>query len=51
MAGHSRQGCAFPCDRHGHVELDALSTQVRNGYFFARALVGREFDLPAVQAR
>jgi hypothetical protein len=42
---------AFPCDRHGRVDLDALSSQVRNDYFFARALVGREFDLPAVQAR
>ena len=42
---------AFPCDRQGRVDLDALSTQVRNDYFFARALVGREFDLPAVRAR
>jgi hypothetical protein len=42
---------AFPCDRHGHVDLDRLSTPLRNDYFFARALVGREFDLPAVRAR
>jgi hypothetical protein len=41
---------AFPCDRHGRVDLDALSTPLRNDYFFARALVGREFDLPAVRA-
>jgi len=43
------RGFAFPCDAEGHVDLDALSAQSRNNYFYARALVGREFLAPAVQ--
>lgn len=43
------RGFAFPCDAEGHVDLDALSVQSRNNYFYARALVGREFLAPAVQ--
>lgn len=44
------RGFAFPCDAEGHVDLDALSAQSRNNYLYARALVGREFLAPAVQA-
>jgi hypothetical protein len=39
---------AFPCDEHGEVELDALSERAREAYFYARAVVGREFAQPAV---
>lgn len=39
---------AFPCDERGRVELDALSEPARRNYFYARAVVGREFATPAV---
>lgn len=44
-------GFAFPCDEHGHVELDALSERARLNYLYARTVVGREFFMPAVQHR
>ena len=44
----SGRGFAFPCDAQGHVDLDHLSERSRNNYLYARALVGREFRLPAV---
>jgi hypothetical protein len=44
------RGLAFPCDLHGRVDLDQLSERARNNYFYARAVVGREFDRPAVHA-
>lgn len=40
---------AFPCDREGHVDLDALSERAKGNYLFARAMVGREFATPCVQ--
>ncbi len=43
------RGYAFPCDREGHVDLDALSERARNNYFFARAVVGRDVAVPSVQ--
>jgi hypothetical protein len=46
---NSGRGFAFPCDPHGRVDLDQLSEQARNNYFYARAVVGREFAVPAVQ--
>lgn len=42
---------AFPCDAQGKVNLDGLSDRARNNYFYARALVGREFAAPVVMAR
>lgn len=39
---------SFPCDSRGHVELDALSERARQNYFYARAVVGREYGTPAV---
>lgn len=39
---------AFPCDRAGRVNLDALSDRARDNYFFARATVGREHAVPRV---
>ncbi|WP_284617194.1 hypothetical protein [Aquabacterium humicola] len=43
------RGLAFPCDREGHVPLDALSERARLNYFFARKAIGREFAVPAVR--
>jgi hypothetical protein len=43
-------GYAFPCDRSGRVDLDHLSEDARNNYFYARAMVGRELAAPAVEA-
>ncbi|MCK6419636.1 MAG: hypothetical protein L6Q73_01825 [Aquabacterium sp.] len=40
---------SFPCDAHGHVDLDALSERARCNYLYARAVVGREFRTPAVR--
>ncbi|MDE2079782.1 MAG: hypothetical protein KGI90_00385 [Burkholderiales bacterium] len=39
---------AFPCDPRGRVEIDALSERARLNYYYARAVVGREFAVPAV---
>jgi hypothetical protein len=39
---------AFPCDAEGRVELDELSDNTRNNYFFARTVVGCDFGRPAV---
>ena len=44
------RGYSFPCDARGRVDLDALSERLRNSYFYARAVVGRELAAPAVQA-
>lgn len=38
----------FPCDAQGHVDLDRLSERARHNYFYARAVVGREYAPPAV---
>lgn len=42
------RGLAFPCDAAGRVNLDMLTERGRRNYFFARAMVGREFAAPAV---
>ena len=42
------RGYAFPCDEAGHVDMDSLSDQARNNYFYARTVIGREFATPAV---
>ena len=38
----------FPCDQRGQVELDTLSERARRNYFYARAVVGRDFATPQV---
>ncbi|HSV70714.1 MAG TPA: hypothetical protein VLI72_11430 [Methylibium sp.] len=43
------RGFAFPCDRHGRVDLDTLGERARNNYLYARALVGRELASPDVE--
>lgn len=45
------RGLAFPCDAMGQVDLDGLSDTARNNYFYARALVGHEFAIPAILPR
>ena len=41
---------AFPCDAQGTVVLDALGERQRYAYFFARAVIGREYAFPVVVA-
>lgn len=45
----SGRGFAFPCGPAGRVDLDLLSDRARNNYLYARAMVGRELSVPAVQ--
>jgi hypothetical protein len=47
---HSGRGYAFPCDQQGQVDLDQMSENARNNYFYARAMVGRELSPPAVES-
>ena len=39
---------AFPCDSEGHVDFETFSARARINYLYARAMVGREYDLPRV---
>jgi hypothetical protein len=43
------RGYAFPCDADGHVNLDSLSDRKRESYLYVRALVGRDFSMPALR--
>lgn len=43
------RGFAFPCDARGQVDLDGLSDRARNNYLYARAMVGKELNVPAVE--
>jgi hypothetical protein len=43
------RGFSFPCDAEGHVDIDGLTEDARNNYFYARAMVGRELALPNVE--
>jgi hypothetical protein len=47
---NSGRGFSFPCDPNGQVDLDELSDRARNNYLFARAMVGRDLAVPAVEA-
>lgn len=40
----------FPCDSEGHVPLDMLSKRALENYLYARAMVGREYAFPSVNA-
>jgi hypothetical protein len=42
------RGMTFPCDEHGRVVIDNLSTKLRLNYLYARTLIGREFSTPVV---
>ena len=48
LFGHGR-AFAFPCDSHGRVNMDALTERMRTNYLFARAMVGRELQVPAIE--
>ena len=48
---HSGRGYAFPCDPKGQVNMDAMSESARHNYLYARAMVGRELSVPAVESR
>jgi len=39
---------AFPCDALGRVDLDTLPDRARDNYFFARAMVGKDYSLPCI---
>jgi hypothetical protein len=41
---------AFPCNDAGVVDLDAMSERARRNYLFARAMVGRDFSPPQLDA-
>lgn len=47
---HTGKALAFPCNARGDVQLDALSAKALENYLFARAVVGREYAAPLVQA-
>ena len=40
---------AFPCTTQGEDDLNSLSVAARRNYLFARAVVGRMFEWPAVR--
>lgn len=44
------RGLSFPCDASGLVQMDRLSERARNNYLLARALMGRDYGWPSVQA-
>ena len=39
---------SFPCDERGEVKLDSMSDRARENYFYARAVIGREYAYPEV---
>jgi hypothetical protein len=47
---HSGRGFAFPCDERGQIDLDGLSERARNNYLYARAMIGRELSVPAIES-
>ena len=44
------RGLSFPCDERGSIDIDQLPERARNNYFAARALVGREYAQPKIEA-
>jgi hypothetical protein len=49
QAIHSGKRLEFPCDDKGIVLLDSLTEKARANYFYARAMLGREYLTPQVQ--
>lgn len=43
------RGFVFPCDEGGRVDMDNLPERARLNYLYARAMVGKELDCPAVE--
>ena len=50
LATTGQAALVFPCDAKGQVDMNALSSRALCDYLFARALIGREFERPAVHA-
>ncbi|MBE7427504.1 MAG: hypothetical protein IT503_04805 [Burkholderiaceae bacterium] len=48
---HAGRALAFPCDGGGHVDVARLSAHARANLARARAAVGRDYALPAVEVR
>jgi len=46
---HEGRALCFPCDEEGRVAMDSLSDRARDNYFYARAVVGREYAYPCVR--
>lgn len=46
---HEGRALSFPCDEQGQVAMDQLSERARDNYFYARAVVGREYAYPLVR--
>ena len=44
----SGRGFSFPCDAQGHVDHDGLNDRSRDNYLYARALVGRDYQVPVL---
>jgi len=42
------RGLVFPCDQAGRVDIDSLTERGRRNYFFARAMLGREYATPRI---
>ena len=47
---HPGKAVLVPCDEAGHVDLDGLSEKLRIAYLGARALVGRDYAYPVMDA-
>lgn len=45
---HEGRALSFPCDLHGNVDLEALSAEAIENYFFANIAVGLEYAIPVV---
>lgn len=48
LLGDGQATLAFPCDKAGRVDLDALGGRARLDYLYARTVVGRTFARPTV---
>lgn len=45
---HEGPTLCFPCDPMGRVDMDTLSAMGIENYLYARAMVGRQYALPAI---
>ncbi len=48
---HEGRALAFPCDADGGVDTAAMSARARDNYRRALQAVGRDYAVPAVEAR
>ena len=46
---HAGRALAFPCDREGEVQWDAMTDGARANFLRAQGSIGREWASPAVQ--